>query len=107
MTKEEAGKLSLGDTVFVYDPGVKLVYSASVIGIACPDLGKPKKPPELSVDITACSQEMSTRVYKPHEVHTNEKGALTAKAAKIQFEIDRLLNEKSRVTHKILALSKK
>ena len=107
MTKEEAGKLNLGDEVFIYDHGINLVYSALVVGIACPDLGKPKKPPVITIDITACSDKMGTRVYKSYEVHNSEIDALKKKSEKLDIESHRLLNEKSKVDQEIVALTKK
>ena len=104
MNNAEAGKLVLNDEIFIYDHGIDLIYSAQVIGIACPDIAKPKKPPELSIEITGWSEQMGARIYKPSEIHSDELSALRAKSDKLQFDSDKLMNEKFKTDQRIEAL---
>ena len=106
MTREEALKLTMGDPVFIYDPGLKEVYEAKITGVTMINVNsKTGSIRGFMPAIQAWSKSLSLRIYKPEEIHLTKITALMAHANQLKLDSDKILDAKFKVDRQIEALS--
>jgi hypothetical protein len=97
MERISSMKLMLGDSIWIYDPGIKHVYEATVIGVEATSITTKGDFSKSPVKITAYSKMMKHRTYDHGEVHRTELDALGVQSKLLQFDADKILNEKFKV----------
>lgn len=107
MTREEALKLKIADSIYIYDPGLRKVYEAVVTGVTMVNVNaKTGSIKGFMPSITAWSKLLaSQRVYRSDEVHLAKVTALMAQANQLQLDSDKINDAKFKVDQQIEELS--